>query len=113
MAALEGVQLDTAAARSLVEQLSDELQFSPQPDALHAVLDCLLPVARPLEAALQQWWELPSQAAAGEAAELARAAAARCCANLRCPNLGAAGGAAAGQGAGAKRCRGSRAVWYW
>lgn len=72
-----------------------------------------LPRVRPLAATLvQQWWTLPSQAAAGEAAEVAKAAAARSCANLRCPNLGTAGGPAAGQGA-AKRCSACRVARYW
>ena len=55
---------------------------------------------------------LPDQAATSQL-ELAQAAAARSCADLRCSSVqGAADGPAAGSGAGSKRCAACRAVHY-
>lgn len=83
---------------------------------MRAALARLLPQARSLAGTLlRSWWALPSQAAAPEAAQLARAAAARSCAFLKCPNLAAAGegGPAAREQKGNKKCGACRSVWYW
>jgi hypothetical protein len=49
---------------------------------------------------------------AGDALELAQAAATRSCAYLRCANLAGEGGPAAGQGAGSQRCSKCKVAWY-
>ncbi|KAI3433853.1 hypothetical protein D9Q98_003656 [Chlorella vulgaris] len=49
---------------------------------------------------------------AGDALDLAQAAATRSCAYLRCANLAGEGGPAARQGAGSKRCSKCRVAWY-
>ncbi|KAL4440126.1 hypothetical protein ABPG75_003127 [Micractinium tetrahymenae] len=71
----------------------------------------LLPTMLRLGAAMQRWCDTPRFQAAARL-ELARAAAARSCADLRCPNVGLEGGPGAGEGRGCKRCSGCRAVWY-
>lgn len=105
MQALDSLFAD-AAAPSLMQQLLRELDGPKRTAALRAALRRLLPEARPLAEAMQRWWALPSQAAAGEGAELARAAAGRPCANLRCANL-------ADPGRKSKRCAACLAVRYW
>lgn len=92
-----------------------EVDGAQRTDVMAAALRRLLPQARSLAGTLlRRWWTLPSQAAAGEAAALARASAARSCAFLKCPNLAAAGqgGPAAGAGTGSKRCSACRAARY-
>lgn len=80
-----------------------------RPTAQHAQ-QLLVPAAEAAAAALHRYWALPEQAAADRLA-LARAAAARSCADLRCPNVSLEGGPGAGEGVGCQRCGGCAAVW--
>ena len=73
-------------------------------EQLRAQLQCAVPAAKGLAAALLEWWRRPA-AQQVAALELAQAAAYRSCAYLRCANLGGEGGPAAGEGLGSLRCR--------
>ncbi|KAL4433943.1 hypothetical protein ABPG75_000384 [Micractinium tetrahymenae] len=75
------------------------------------LLQAAMPAATEAAAALQAWWDLPTQQQAAQL-ELGQAAGLRACAFLGCANLQAQGGAGAGRGEGSKRCGGCRSVWY-
>jgi hypothetical protein len=104
-------------AAGLAEELAAAAQhcnaalqaMSEQPSA-QQVEELLAPAAESAAAALWRFWALPAQAAADRQA-VARAAAARSCANLRCPTVSLEGGPGARQGVGCKRCSGCTVAW--
>lgn len=99
-ATAEGAPVDAPGLRQLKgRELARQLQRVLLPRALDAA------------AAQQQHWE-QAGGRQDHRLQLARAAAARSCANLRCADVTLAGGPDAGSGRGCKRCSGCRAVWY-
>lgn len=111
-AALEGLATELAAAVQCCRVVIDRvygLDCEERP-SVEQVEQLMLPAAEAAAAALHRRWALPCYVAA-EWHELARAAAARSCANLRFPNVSLEGGPDAGEGVGCKRCGGCGAVW--
>ena len=90
---------DRAASSAAIRQLEGCRGSSKK-----AVLKQLR-AAQPAAAIVLRFWRQPELQAAMQL-QVAQAAAARSCANLRCANLGSCtGGPAAGELAGSKRCR--------
>ncbi len=102
--------LSTAMGSMPREHIAQGGDPADQPGILARGLPACLPPARQLATALQAYWGRPAQQQTDQL-ELAKAAAARSCANLGCANLGGEGGPAAGEGADCKRCRCVGLVW--
>ncbi|KAL4440131.1 hypothetical protein ABPG75_003132 [Micractinium tetrahymenae] len=102
---------ELAAAKERMDSETKELAALADSQQSRETMDRLAALVCHAAGALQRFWALPEQQAEASM-QLARAAAARSCANLRCPNLGLGGSPGAGEGRGCMRCSGCRTVWF-